>query len=126
MKRHMGMVCIGWSLAAAAVPALARPNCRVWNDPENDAVIRRTDSGQTAPLIPGTTLPDLISATISAWMPTNPATDPYTGQIVSAATADIFRLDVVFKGLVNPPGPIDSADNQPPSNDCKPNSPKAT
>ena len=38
----------------------------------------------------------------------NPAGDPYTGTSIPAAEAHFFRLDVVFAGLLNPPGPLGS------------------
>jgi len=66
--------------------------------------VRRTDFGNSAPLLPGAVMPDLLSVTIGAWSTATPTTDPYTGSFVAPAGADLFRLDIVIKGLVNPPG----------------------
>jgi len=79
---------------------------RTWTDAPNDAMIRRTVTGNAAPLIPGATIPDLQRVTIGGWMPTNALADPYVGAWVSSATAQILRVDIVFKGLVNPPGMV--------------------
>jgi hypothetical protein len=98
-------------VAAAGIllPAIcyARPDPLILTDPPNDAVTRRTD-----PVVPGgiidarTGRPDLIQLAIGGWRPStvNPATDPYTGAYVHSDSAEIFRLDVTFKGLLNPPG----------------------
>lgn len=103
-------LCVGCLALGAAAACLARPDVRSWADPAGDAVVRRTDAGLQATLLPGAVLPDLTSVTLSGWLPTNPVADPYTGTIVPAASASIFRLDVVFAGLVNPPGPIQFPD----------------
>ncbi len=46
---------------------------------------------------------DLIRYEIGAWTPNDAADALFRGQW-TAAPADFFRLDLVFKGLVNPPG----------------------
>ncbi|HYE03227.1 MAG TPA: GC-type dockerin domain-anchored protein [Phycisphaerales bacterium] len=74
-------------------------------DAPADAVVRRTDAGNDGPLFPGATVPDLLGATLSGWLPASPG-DPYAGQVVSGGAAQVFRLDVRFAGLVNPPGPL--------------------
>ena len=99
---------LGMTLVTAA-PSIA--DVRAWNDPAGDAVIRRTDDGLMAPLIPNATLPDIVAASICGWNPTSPTTNPYAGQVVPAAGAHIFKLDLVFQGLINPPGPIQFPDN---------------
>src|SRR5262249_3496153 len=55
---------------------------------------------------PTAVLPDLLSVRLSGWMPANPVSDPYTGSVVPGDGAHIFRMDVVFAGLLNPPGPL--------------------
>lgn len=102
MNRSLLMFVLGCGVAGGA--AVARPDVRTWTDPV-DAVVRRTDVGAEHPLIPGATLPDLLSVTISGWQPTSYA-DPYTGVVVPAGTADIFKLELTFNGRINPPGPI--------------------
>ncbi|MGE3107778.1 MAG: GC-type dockerin domain-anchored protein [Phycisphaerales bacterium] len=89
-----------------AASSLMAQSTRVWTDPANDAVVRRTDYGVSGTLIPGATLPDLTSVTIGGWSATSPTTDPYVGSFVAAAGAHLLRLDAVFKGLVCPPGPV--------------------
>ncbi|MBC7771189.1 MAG: hypothetical protein H7210_01710 [Pyrinomonadaceae bacterium] len=92
------------SAMLASYGAAGDPNTRTWTDSANDVLIRRTDYGNAAPLIPGATMPDLLSVTIGPWSTATPATDPYTGTFMSASGAHLFRLDIVIKGLVNPPG----------------------
>lgn len=111
MNRTIRLCTVGCGVVYAATAAGARPDERSWSDPSGDAVVRRTDSGGSAGLINGAVLPDIVGMTVSGWLPTNPVADPYTGQVVAAAGADIFRLEVTFNGLVNPPGPIQFPDN---------------
>lgn len=97
----------GWIGACLlGVPACpARQGVRVFVDPPGDAVVRRTDIGNSGPLNPGCVLPDLVQVRLSGWLPGGPD-DPYSGSVVPGNQADIFRLDVVFNGLLNPPGPL--------------------
>jgi hypothetical protein len=81
----------------------------VFNDPPNDAVIRRTDSHNNGVILPGQALPDLKRLVISPWEAVSPGTDPYTGSSVSHVGAHLFRIDAVFSGLLNPPGPLGGA-----------------
>ena len=81
-------------------PALAQSS---WLDPVGDAVIRETDIGGPT-TFNANALPDIVSLSIVPWQATDPVNDPYTGQQVPAAGADLFRLDVVLAGLFNPPG----------------------
>lgn len=96
-------------LSAAAAGDCAAQVSRTWTDASNDAVARRTDIGAIGEIIPGANLPDILSLTIGGWSPSNPIIDPYVGSFVPAAGAHIFRLDIVFKGLVNPPGLISAS-----------------
>lgn len=71
-------------------------------DPQGDNQPRYTDAGANGQ-IPTRPLPDLISLEYSGWLPASPAVDPYTGVVVDGDDADIFRIELVFSGLVNPP-----------------------
>lgn len=77
-------------------------------DPANDVQERRTDEEAVhGPMnLPNTNLPDLLSVKLMAWSPDNAADDPYTGGSADGASGDILRVDVTFKGLVNPPETI--------------------
>ncbi len=76
-----------------------------WSDPIGDALIRRTDVGNDAPLPPGFEPIDLISVDVQGWIPNDPVNDPYTG-VVESEKADIVRIVVTLDGLVAPPGPL--------------------
>lgn len=91
------------ALAACGV-ACADDDYITWTDPRGDAVVRRTDSGNNGPLNPLTVLPDLARLTLSAWQSSTASTNPYSGSATSHENAHLFRLDLYFYGLVNPPG----------------------
>jgi hypothetical protein len=74
-------------------------------DPTGDAVVRRTDQGNNGPVNPSSVLPDLRSITVGKWNATYPATDPFVGSWTNG-TGNLVRVDLVFQGLVNPPGPL--------------------
>lgn len=76
----------------------------VWIDDPDDAVLRLTNPNGT--VNPNSTLPDVSTVVISGWLPDDPLADPFTGAFINTRDAHIFRLDIVFSGLVNPPGPI--------------------
>lgn len=78
---------------------------RIWADPEGDAVVRRTDSGDDAPLPPGYTPIDLIRLEIGGWDPNSPSMDLYSGHYESDEP-DFVRIDAVFAGVACPPGSI--------------------
>ncbi len=90
-------------LASIATCSLAGSG--IWTDLQGDALIRRTDLGNDAPLPIGFTPIDLLSVSTQGWSPINPAIDPYIGSI-NAGDADILRIEVVLDGLISPPGPI--------------------
>ncbi len=76
-----------------------------WQDPAGDATVRRADVGADGPVDPvAHRLPDILSYAIGKWQPTAPQSDLFTGQWT--ADAAFFRLDLVCKGLVNPPGTL--------------------
>ncbi|MGP1309666.1 MAG: hypothetical protein ACTS27_05660 [Phycisphaerales bacterium] len=76
----------------------------VFTDAASDAALRRTDPsyGAALPLI----VPDLLELTVGGWCTPTPSTDPYDGEWVSGADADLLRVDLVIAGLVNPPGTL--------------------
>lgn len=86
-------------------------NVEVVQDAPGDAVIRRTDIGNDGAIGVDATLPDLLAIRMGAWQPDQAATDPYTGHWCEPDGASIFRVDVVFSGLVNPPGPLGLGSN---------------
>lgn len=90
-------------------------------DPPGDAQLRRTDPGNDGevnpPIIQGRSanLPDLLEIKITPWRLDDPwhlPVDPYHGEQANPTTASLFRIDLKFNGLVNPPGPLglDGAD----------------
>ena len=94
-------------LCVLACAAVARPDgIAVYTCPQGDAVIRRTDIGNDGPMLPTQGLPDVIELSLAAWQPADAAADPYTGTPVTPSAAHLFRLQLKFAGLVNPPGPL--------------------
>lgn len=93
------------ALAATGI-ALAGDGSGEFPMPSGDAVARRTDSTNSGWLPPDQTLPDLINISIQRWAPTNPQLDPFAGSIPGGGSANFFRLQLTFAGLVNPPGTI--------------------
>lgn len=85
---------------------LASPdNSGVWTDAQDDALVRRTDMGNDAPL-PAEFVPiDLLSVTVEGWLPSSPTSDLYAGSVV-IGDAEFVRIQVVVDGLVSPSGPI--------------------
>jgi hypothetical protein len=97
-------LCLGLAGPGAA---LARPGSPIWTDPRGDNLIRRTGGDPNAALNPAGRTPDLLRVSLTAWQSPTPSFDPYTGAPADPETAHLFRLEVVFDGLVNPPGPLD-------------------
>jgi hypothetical protein len=93
-------------LTGIAANCASAQTARVWSDPQGDAVIRRTDPGASAAIDPASTLPDVIAVVISGWSPTDPFNDPFVGSAIATRDAHIFKIDIVFAGLVNPPGQL--------------------
>ncbi len=100
-----------WTTICAALAATLTPvsvadgEGLAWQDPANDAVVRRADIGADGPVDPlAHKLPDILSLAIGEWQPATPDSDLFTGQWSSGA--DFFRVDLVFNGLVNPPGTL--------------------
>lgn len=96
---------IAASLAAA--PALGGgETTATYNDPAGDAALRRTDASNSSPIHPEGTVPDLLQAVLMGWQTPTPTTDPYSGSPRQGEGASLFRLDLTFDGLLNPPGPL--------------------
>ncbi|MCC6285365.1 MAG: hypothetical protein IT439_08705 [Phycisphaerales bacterium] len=97
----------GWAGALAALAGTglcAAQNSAVHTDPAGDAALRRTDLGNDGAVPPGH-LPDVLEVRLSGWLPGSIA-DSFSGATTPGDMAHVFRLDVVFAGLVNPSGPV--------------------
>lgn len=100
---------LGCAVAAALVAAartLASDSVAVYSDPAGDAAIRRTDAQNNCPLDPNAAIPDLLEARLMGWETPTPVTNPYNGTPRQGRGANLFRLDVTFDGVVNPPGTL--------------------
>jgi len=93
-------------LGASAGLACAGDHAKIHLDAPGDTVVRRTDLGNDGPINPQAVLPDLLEISLMGWEPTNPSVDPYSGVKVDGDSANIMRIDMVFAGLLNPPGTI--------------------
>lgn len=81
-------------------------------DGVGDAVIRRTDQNADGMIDPMTQrLPDLITMRIGKFSPFEPDDDRFAGDWSSSGV--FLRLDLVFDGLINPPGRIGLSDHSP-------------
>ena len=100
---------ISTAIVAIGVAACSTPaqTFKVWIDAQQDAVIRRTDPGAVNPINPRSTLPDIITLVVSGWSPFDPVTNRFLGSFTTTRDAHIFRIDIVFSGLVNPPGQLE-------------------
>lgn len=93
------MCAIALVVAMLRVQAMGMPAEYV--DGGGDAQLLRLDGAPALPL--DAPLIDLVRYDIGAWTPNNPMDSLFRGQWTQAP-ADFFRLDLVFAGLVNPPG----------------------
>lgn len=90
-------------LMFAAAPCAAQP-LRI-SDRAGDAALRRLDLGADGAIDPAThRMPDILQYRLGGWEPDDAANDLYQGGWDDAA--EFFRLDIVFDGLVNPPGSL--------------------
>ena len=86
-------------------PTAGRSERVTYQDTHGDDVARRMDIGADGPLDTlNHKLPDLLSWTIGSWRPVNAQTDLFIGNW--ANNGEFFRLDLVFKDIINPPGPL--------------------
>lgn len=98
-----------WAAASGTV-SIAQPV--VFSEPVADAVIRRTDIGNDGPVDPGLhRLPDVIETRLGTFSPAAPHLDRFNGSWDS--NGQYMRFDMVFDGLVNPPGPLSLEKNFP-------------
>lgn len=113
MTRHIRgiLVCLTCAITLTATGVgFASPV--VLTDGAGDAVLRRTDDGCDGPFDEMTqAIPDLVSIRLESFTPLAPHIDPYAGQ--ADDNGEFVRIDIVFAGLVNPPGPIGYGDNSP-------------
>lgn len=105
VRALISVVSVSAALAAGGRSAVA-DDVRVFNDPACDAVIRKTDPCNCAPVNPNWVKPDVRKVKISAWQSATASTDPYTGSVISHTSAHLARIDIVLRGVICPPGPI--------------------
>jgi len=108
---HAVLVSARWLAALVCAASLARvahadDDPRVYTDPAQDAVLRRTDAGADGPVDPQAGWPDLLQIVFGGWETNTPLSNPYNGSRVDSRDTNLLRIDLVFNGLVNPPGPI--------------------
>ncbi|MFO0974146.1 MAG: dockerin type I repeat-containing protein [Phycisphaerae bacterium] len=85
--------------AAAAAPPT------IWTDPAGDALVRRTDVGNSGTINPQQhRLPDILETRIGRFAPNEPECNLFLG--AWSTSGGFMRLDVVLAGLMNPPGPL--------------------
>ena len=106
MRNQSPNIAAALAVLALAPATLADPLERQYTDPAGDAQLRPTDRGGTGSIHPDAVLPDILSLSLAAWRPFAPASDPYSGMIVPAEGADLFRVRLVLDGLINPPGTL--------------------
>jgi len=95
-------------IANASPPQQVIGNVASWTDSAGDQLVRRTDLFVNAPLHANFSPHDLQSLSISAWAPANPTGDLLVDAVVSPASANFFRMDLVVGGVAGPPGPLGS------------------
>lgn len=94
-----------WLLGAMlAARSHAQPTETVWSDTDKDARLVNTVSG-SPPIAFSGPLPDLECVSVGGWNPIAPVTNPYDGDSIRGP-AHMFRVVLVFTGLVCPPGRV--------------------
>ena len=100
---------LSFAVPAVAVPGdTAEPTAidgtkQVFLDPPDDMSLHRTDDEPEIPTLSGN-WPEMIFATLGRWAPVDPHDNAYLGEF--SATGGFLRLDLVFAGLLNPPGEL--------------------
>lgn len=97
-------VLAAWLVAASALAG--GDSTATYNDPAGDAQLHRTDDSNSSPVHPEGTIPDVLQAVLMGWQTPTPTTDPYSGSAREGEGANLFRLDLIFEGVLNPPGPL--------------------
>lgn len=92
--------------AGAALAPGGDEGPKVLVDASGDATFRRTDLGSDGPMHPSTTPVDLLELSIGPWDPDDAGDDPYAGDWEDDDDGDFVRIDLVFAGVVNPPGNV--------------------
>ncbi|MBL1216528.1 MAG: hypothetical protein D8M59_03440 [Planctomycetes bacterium] len=95
-----------WPVMFGVVMTAAADDPVIHRDSQGDAVFRRTDFLADGDLNPLTIAPDIREVRYGFWNTNTPLTDPYKGRWTEDDDAGIWRLDLLFDGLVQPPGPI--------------------
>ncbi len=84
----------------------------VHRDGVDDAVFRPTDLGLTRSFDPDGLGPiDLVAIRIGSWQPVDAVADAFAGDF--AVVGDFVRIDLIIRGLVNPPGSLGPVTFQP-------------
>jgi hypothetical protein len=102
---HRGILAAALLGAGVAGSALAGDHVEFVENAA-DASVRRTNSCNCGTVGPSQVLPDVERIVISPWQAFSPQSDRFTGSAVSRTGAHLVRIDTVFLGLVNPPGPL--------------------
>lgn len=79
--------------------------CAGYDDPVNDNVVRRMVPGNNDQPVCEGKHPDVIHYRIGNWLPDNVTGDLFKGQYTATDFDEYVRIDMVFKGKINPPGP---------------------
>lgn len=98
----VGSIALGVCGAAAAGMQPAAQ----WFDAAGDTQIRRTDCGADGPMNMESVLPDVIHVQFNGWELSVAGENVFDGNVVDSRNARVFRLDIRFFGLVNPPGEL--------------------
>jgi hypothetical protein len=100
--------CRLWSIAGALLwSAVSSAQVSVtYIDQIGDQKLRRFDAGADDPISPTSVLPDLSAVHIAGWAPSGPGLSAFAGQQKEVRDADVVKIEVIFEGLLNPPGPL--------------------
>ncbi len=92
--------------SALSLRTLQADDHEIYHDQSDEAAIRRTDLDNDGLINPLSILPDLLRTEIGGWESNAPASNPFKGDWDDADDTGLWRLNIVFSGLINPPGPI--------------------
>ena len=105
MRCQIPAILAFFALSFATV-VLASDDPEVISDPFGDAVVRRTDMNNDGPINPQSNLPDLLRIEIGGWLSTTPTSNRFAGSWDDFEDTGLYRINFIFDGLINPPGPI--------------------
>lgn len=106
----------GWVLFASLLgrSAGAFQSQVILPDAPRDARVLRTDAQLDAPLdVYRHRVPDYLGCLMGNWAPFNPSQDLFSGTYPPNAQGDFLRIDLRFRGLMNPPGDLASTNYEP-------------